>query len=667
MGKVILTIIALGHIALAQNFISQKSDTLFPVESKYIYKSIDDVKIITSDNNLTSLSNLWNKKPFLLTLIFSRCAGICSPLISSLKFSIEKITGNEREKNFYIVVLSFDTADTPEDMDAFKKDLNLSERNDWIFGIFADKEKIKKFTDELGFWFNWIDSIGQYDHPGIVVGIRDGKIVRILVGGEITVVKLREVIDEIEGNFVPFYEIQKNVAFRCLNYDPETGKIKIGIGTLIMFIPAFFTFFITFTIFIFSGKIHKQNQKSKNKTGDTKMRAKFFKAFTLLFAVISLTNYVYSIPLFARKYNRSCFTCHTTPPMLNEFGRRFQSNGYQLPGTVESTPIWMSNQLPFAAMLHSMFTWTKEEMGTEKKSTFTFARTGADIFTAGTLGKHLSYFAAVVVDPAEGGGYEAAVEVAHVIYNNILPMSNLNLKFGSFRLDLPYPVNLALSEAGYLVYEYASEVKANGQVEAEFSLAEPQLGVSAYGFLPQVLDGLRYEIALVNGTNVNEDIDNTPDLYFRVNQSIWINNAPFRAGILYYLGTMKGSQQENKFNRFGFDAEVYDPWTKKVNVFFQYLTATDKIGDEERKMNGGFIGANVFILPEKVAGFTRYDFMKVGDEKTNQITIGLRYHFAPNVFLTGEYSWMKQDTKSEMGMPMTMKMQMFMLMTHFLF
>jgi hypothetical protein len=25
--------------------------------------------------------------------------------------------------------------------------------------------------------------------------------------------------------------------------------------------------------------------------------------------------------------------------MLNEFGRRFQSNGYQLPGTIETTPM----------------------------------------------------------------------------------------------------------------------------------------------------------------------------------------------------------------------------------------------------------------------------------------------------------------------------------------
>ncbi len=397
------------------------------------------------------------------------------------------------------------------------------------------------------------------------------------------------------------------------------------------------------------------NQKPKRRL---KMMRRSFKILASLVLLLLLSDLSVSIPLFARKYNRSCYTCHTSPPMLNEFGRRFQSNGYQLPGTVESTPIWRSNQLPFAVMLHSTFEWMREDMnGEHVSSRFTFARTGADILTGGTLGKHLSYFAAVVVDPVEGGGYEALVEVAHVIYNNILPMSNLNLRFGSFRLDLPYPVNLALSEAGYLVYEYASEVEKDGEVEAEFSLAEPQLGVSAYGFIPQILDGLRYEVALVNGTNVIEDIDNTPDLYIRLNQSVWVNNAPFRAGILYYLGKMKGSQQENKFNRFGFDAEFYDPWTKKVNVYFQYLTATDKVA-EEKKMNGGFIGANVFILPEKLVGFTRYDFMKVADQKTNQVSIGLRYHLMPNFYVTGEYIRTKEGE---------MLMQNFMIMTHFLF
>lgn len=97
---------------------------------------------------------------------------------------------------------------------------------------------------------------------------------------------------------------------------------------------------------------------------------------------------------------------------------------------------------------------------------------------------------------------------------------------------------------------------------------------------------------------------------------------------------------------------------QSLNINFQYLTATDKIANEEKKMSGGFIGANVFILPEKLVGFTRYDFIKVDQEKTNQFTIGLRYHLAPNVFVTGEF------TNSKTG---DMMMNMFMFMTHFLF
>lgn len=268
MGKVVLKLFiltALGHIALAQ------IDTLFPVESRYIYKDIDDAVIITSDGRTTSLSQIWQDKPLILTLIFSRCSGICFPLVSSLKYCVEKIDDG-KNSDFYVVVLSFDPADSPEDMAMLKEAHNLSSRKNWIFGVFADSTQIKKFSREIGFWYKWVDSTGQYDHPGMVVGIRQGKVVRILVGGNVTLVKLREVIQEIKGEFVPFYGIQKDVAFRCVNYDPETGKIKIGIGTLILFAPPVLTFALTFAIFGFARRgnfasiIHKS--KSKNKKED---------------------------------------------------------------------------------------------------------------------------------------------------------------------------------------------------------------------------------------------------------------------------------------------------------------------------------------------------------------------------------------------------------------
>jgi len=269
MGKSILIIMtALGQIALAQNFNLSVQDTLLAAEERYIYKNIQDVKIITSDGRLISLSEIWDEKPLLLTLIFSRCAGICFPLVWSLKSSVDKVSKND---DFYVVVLSFDTLDTPEDMNALKNGYGLEGNERWIFGIFADKNEIKSFTGEVGFWYTWIDSISQYDHPGMVIGIRQGKVVRMLIGGNITPVKLREVVQEIKGEFIPFYQIQKNLAFRCLNYDPETGKIKIGVGAIIMFTPPVLTFALTLIIFGFA---RGKSQTSKNQIKTKSMEVK---------------------------------------------------------------------------------------------------------------------------------------------------------------------------------------------------------------------------------------------------------------------------------------------------------------------------------------------------------------------------------------------------------
>ena len=38
-----------------------------------------------------------------------------------------------------------------------------------------------------------------------------------------------------------------------------------------------------------------------------------------------------AIPVFSRKYQTSCITCHTIFPQLNPFGEAFRRNGYQFP------------------------------------------------------------------------------------------------------------------------------------------------------------------------------------------------------------------------------------------------------------------------------------------------------------------------------------------------
>ncbi len=42
-----------------------------------------------------------------------------------------------------------------------------------------------------------------------------------------------------------------------------------------------------------------------------------------------------AFPIFARKYQTSCVTCHTVYPKLNPFGQAFRLNGYRMPKETE--------------------------------------------------------------------------------------------------------------------------------------------------------------------------------------------------------------------------------------------------------------------------------------------------------------------------------------------
>lgn len=416
------------------------------------------------------------------------------------------------------------------------------------------------------------------------------------------------------------------------------------------------------------------------------------KIFPLLFLplfIVLASDPAQAIPAFTRKYKTTCMTCHTSPTMLNEFGLRFQANGYQLPGTIDETPIWDQDIVPVSFMLHAMWMWNKntEESDEASVSTtgFNFVDPHGDLFAGGTLGRKVSYFTEFELQPE---GFE--IETAFLIFNNILELSHANFRVGKFFLDVPFPSRLSLAEdikplvytynpfgtAGAEDHEHAEEEEESGGHEhamlgssgtlltgtaifraldeeeeehgamtegalpSAVRLSSPQLGASVFGFIPEILDGTRYEIALFNWRK-----NKRPDWFFRVNQTLYVNDAPFRVGFIYLNGRHQLDEIDfrSDFWRFGIDAEVYDPWTKKVNIQFQYLKGEDDDislagGLQPRDMTGGFIGSNVFILPEKLIVYGRYDWLNAHPEKTRRWTSVLRYHLAPNVFIDFMYA-----------------------------
>jgi protein SCO1 len=232
---------SLGGVLLAQTSFGAKSDKP-PNEDLYVYKQLPDITIQTSSASAT-LSSIWRDKPILLTMVFTRCGGICSPFLHSLKTAATGVGSDYR-----VVVLSFDPHDTSADMDRLANEIGVKNDPGWIFGV-ASPQNIKRLAAASGFWFQWDASIQQYDHPSVVVAVDGGRVIRMLAGASVPSASLREVVKELHGRFVASYALPGKAVFRCFEYDPNRGGYRLDWGLLLMLLPATGSLFATFWAF----------------------------------------------------------------------------------------------------------------------------------------------------------------------------------------------------------------------------------------------------------------------------------------------------------------------------------------------------------------------------------------------------------------------------------
>jgi len=206
-----------------------------PEESLYLHRSLPDVPLQVIGAGTTSLSRLWSDKPLLLTLVFTRCTGICSPFLTSLRSAVSRVGG--AGEDYRLLILSFDPRDRPEDMASAAKQLKVEDAAAWQFGT-ASPEDIRRLAESAGFWYLWDEGSGQFDHPAMLVAVDRGRILRILVGGYVTPARLQEVVEELRGDFVPVYPLPGKVFFRCFQYDPASRRMTLDWGFLLLLLPA---------------------------------------------------------------------------------------------------------------------------------------------------------------------------------------------------------------------------------------------------------------------------------------------------------------------------------------------------------------------------------------------------------------------------------------------
>jgi cytochrome oxidase Cu insertion factor (SCO1/SenC/PrrC family) len=208
-----------------------------PDETRLFGREVPDVGLRYADGGNGRLSDLWAERPVFVTLVFSRCAGICSPYLGLLNKTVEQV-GSSGER-YQMVVISFDLNDRPEDIMALAKFHGLEADPGWTFAVPASSEELTALCRSLDFDFRWDEQRRQFDHPAITVALRAGKFVRLSVGEEISPARFKDMLADAWGEFVPMYPTpgQRGALFRCFDYDPERGFTP-NWGMLILIFPA---------------------------------------------------------------------------------------------------------------------------------------------------------------------------------------------------------------------------------------------------------------------------------------------------------------------------------------------------------------------------------------------------------------------------------------------
>ena len=217
-----------GYPATTEIGIDEKLDTYIP----------KNIHLFNQDGDTVTIGTLINK-PTVISFVYYRCPGLCSPLMNGIA---EVITKSDLKigSDYQVLTISFDDRETPEL--ARRKRVNyLSQiskpgaENGWFF-FTGDSADIALITDAAGFRYK--RSGNDFLHAaGLVVLSPDGKITRYLNGTSFLPFELKmSVIEASKGQSGP--TINKILQF-CYAYDPQGHQYVLNItrvsGIVIIF------------------------------------------------------------------------------------------------------------------------------------------------------------------------------------------------------------------------------------------------------------------------------------------------------------------------------------------------------------------------------------------------------------------------------------------------
>lgn len=197
-----------------------------------------------------NLGQLINGKPTIVSLVYYRCPGICSPIMNGMAEVMDKLD-MESGKDYNVVTISFDPREDYLMASEKKKNYLASfknksvDENTWRF-LTADSSNIEKICKALG--WKYIKQGDDFAHgAAIMVLSPEGKVVRYLYGVDYLPFDFKMALTEAsEGRTGA--TISKLMKL-CFSYDPEGRKYvldftRISGGIVLLFMSIFVVYLV---------------------------------------------------------------------------------------------------------------------------------------------------------------------------------------------------------------------------------------------------------------------------------------------------------------------------------------------------------------------------------------------------------------------------------------
>lgn len=198
-----------------------------------------DIRLFSQDSDTVNLGSII-KMPTIISLVYYRCPGICSPLMNGIADVIQK-SDMRISDDYQVLTISFDPRETPEL--AKRKRMNYLSQitkpeavNGWHF-FTSDSANIARLTDATGFRYKQTGN--DFTHAATLIILSpEGKITRYLNGIQFLPFEFKmAIVEASKGQSGP--TINKILQF-CYSYDPKGQQYVLNItrvsGILIIFI-----------------------------------------------------------------------------------------------------------------------------------------------------------------------------------------------------------------------------------------------------------------------------------------------------------------------------------------------------------------------------------------------------------------------------------------------